>query len=304
MHKLALLLFGACACCSAAAEKPDAPAESQAPSESFPEPAPDSVPDAAALQQSGAVIGEILIYPENIFDLNDPKEDKSLYRLANKLHIKTRENVVRQQLLFSTGDRYSPRLLEESERILRTTRYLYDASIRPIAYHDGKVDIAVTTRDVWTLNPGISFGRSGGASTYGFEIEELNILGTGTSLSLSQKSGVDRDSTLLQYRDPHLAGTWTKLALNYSNNSDGSMREVSLDRPFYALDSHWATGFGALDDDRIEPLYDRGEIVDEFREQRQSAGAYWGWSRGLENGWTRRWSIYMEIGRASCRERV
>lgn len=291
MHKLALLLFGACACCSAAAEKPDAPAESQAPSESFPEPAPDSVPDAAALQQSGAVIGEILIYPENIFDLNDPKEDKSLYRLANKLHIKTRENVVRQQLLFSTGDRYSPRLLEESERILRTTRYLYDASIRPIAYHDGKVDIAVTTRDVWTLNPGISFGRSGGASTYGFEIEELNILGTGTSLSLSQKSGVDRDSTLLQYRDPHLAGTWTKLALNYSNNSDGSMREVSLDRPFYALDSHWATGFGALDDDRIEPLYDRGEIVDEFREQRQSAGAYWGWSRGLENGWTRRWSI-------------
>lgn len=291
MHKLALLLFGACACCSAAAEKPDAPAESQAPSESFPEPAPGSVPDAAALQQSGAVIGEILIYPENIFDLNDPKEDKSLYRLANKLHIKTRENVVRQQLLFSTGDRYSPRLLEESERILRTTRYLYDASIRPIAYHDGKVDIAVTTRDVWTLNPGISFGRSGGASTYGFEIEELNILGTGTSLSLSQKSGVDRDSTLLQYRDPHLAGTWTKLALNYSNNSDGSMREVSLDRPFYALDSHWATGFGALDDDRIEPLYDRGEIVDEFREQRQSAGAYWGWSRGLENGWTRRWSI-------------
>lgn len=287
MRSLALLLFGACACCGAAAEDSGALAESPV----SPESVPESVPDAATLEQSGAVIGEILIYPENIFDLNDPQEDKALYRLANKLHIKTRENVVRQQLLFSTGDRYSPRLLEESERILRATRYLYDASIRPIAYHDGKVDIAVTTRDVWTLNPGISFGRSGGASTYGFEIEELNILGTGTSLSLSQKSGVDRDSTLLQYRDPHLAGTWAKLALNYSNNSDGSMREVSLERPFYALDSHWATGFGALDDDRIEPLYDRGEIVDEFREQRQSAGAYWGWSRGLENGWTRRWSI-------------
>src|SRR5262245_20119124 len=149
MRSLALFLFGACACCGAAEENPDARAESPVP--------PESVPDAAALEESGAVIGEILIYPENIFDLNDPKEDKALYRLANQLHIKTRENVVRQQLLFRTGDRYSPRLLEESERILRAQRYLYDASIRPIAYSDGKVDIAVTTRDVWTLNPGISF---------------------------------------------------------------------------------------------------------------------------------------------------
>lgn len=287
-YGLALPLFSALLmmCCRLAmAEDSDkAPAEaSQISSE--------PIPDAAVLEQSAAVIGEIFVNPENIFDLNDPEEDKRLYRLANRLHVKTRENVVRQQLLFHPGDLYSARLLDESERILRSARYIYDASVRPIAYHDGKVDIAVTTRDVWTLNPGISFGRRGGTNTYGFEIEELNILGTGTSLSLSHKSGVDRDSNLLQYKNPHLAGTWAALGLSYSNNSDGSMRALSLNRPFYALDSRWAAGFSALDDERIEPLYDRGKIVDKFTERQKSADAYWGWSRGLDNGWTQRWSV-------------
>lgn len=69
--------------------------------------------------------------------------NNALYRAANAIHIETKERVIRQQLLFRSGD----------------------ASVRPIAWHDGRVDIAVTTRDVWTLNPGVSFGRRGGANT-------------------------------------------------------------------------------------------------------------------------------------------
>lgn len=250
-----------------------------------------ALPSNAELESAGAVVGEIYIDAQNIFDLNDPKESNSLFRVANRVHVTTRESVIRQQLLFHPGERYSARVLAESERILRSARYLYDASVRPLAWHDGRVDIAVTTRDVWTLNPGVSFGRHGGANTYGFEIEELNILGTGTSLSLSQKSGIDRDSTMLQYKDPHLAGTWTSLAASYSNNSDGSLRGLTIDHPFYALDSRRAAGGTALDDDRVDSLYDRGEIVDQFRTHQKFAEAYWGWSRGLDNGWTRRWSI-------------
>ncbi len=67
-------------------------------------------------------------------------------------------------------------LLEESERILRGTRYLQDASIRPVAWHDGVVDVEVDTHDVWTLNPDVSFGRKGGKNSTGFGIEELNLL--------------------------------------------------------------------------------------------------------------------------------
>ena len=192
--KIAFLASAAMSCMAAAAEV-------------APEEAEPAVPDAAELERQGAVIGEVFIYNENIFDLEDPEENKQLYRLANKLHIRTQPQVIRQQLLFKSGDPYSQRLLDESARILRSARYLYDASIRPVAFRDGRVDIAVTTRDVWTLNPGLSFSRNGGENTAGVELEELNLLGTGTDLSIAHISGVDRDSTLIEYKDRHVFDT-------------------------------------------------------------------------------------------------
>jgi outer membrane protein assembly factor BamA len=251
---------------------------------------PDAVPSTDELERGGAVIGQILIDAQNVFDTTDPREDKALYRLANSLRIKTRDQVIRRQLLFHPGDAYSQQRVDESERILRSARYLYDASIRPIAYHDGVVDVAVTTRDVWTLSPGVSFGRHGGKNTSGFELEELNILGTGTSIAASHKSGIDRSSDALEYKNPHLAGTWASLTARYANNSDGSTREFEVDRPFYSLATRSAFGVSALDDERIESLYDRGHVVDEYRNFKRKASAYGGWSKGLVDGWTRRWT--------------
>ncbi|MFL6547924.1 MAG: hypothetical protein ACJ8OJ_04470 [Povalibacter sp.] len=253
--------------------------------------APTAIPDPAELERSGALIGDIQIDPQNIFNTEDPKEDTKIFRAANKLHIRTRESVVRQQLLFKSGDHYSQRALDESERILRGARYLYDAWIRPTAYHDGVVDLVVTTRDVWTLNPGLSFGRRGGTNTFGFELEELNILGTGTSISASHKSGVDRDTNALEYKNPHVAGSWVGLHAIYANSSDGSTRGFEIERPFFSLQTPVATGFSGLDDERVEPLYDRGEIVDEFGAHTRTATVYGGWSKGLVNGWTRRWTV-------------
>jgi len=250
-----------------------------------------SIPSAQELERTGAIVGEIYVDPQNIFDLNDPKDDKSLFRLANKLHIKTREGVIREQLLFHTGETYSQRSLEESERILRSARYLYDAVVRPVAYHDGIVDVAVTTRDVWTLNPGVSFGRKGGKNTGGFQLEELNILGTGTSISLSHDSQVDRSSNAIEYKNPHVAGSWNSLLASYSDNSDGSTRELSFERPFYSLTTPWAFGVSGLDDDRTDSLYDLGHAVDIFQHHQRTATAYGGWSKGLVDGWTRRWTV-------------
>ena len=249
---------------------------------------PTWLPSDAELEGAGASFGEIRIVNQNIFDLEDPKEDTTLFRLANRLHITTREEVIRRQLLFGSGDRYSKRLMEESERLLRSARYLYDASIRPVAYHDGKVDVEVRTRDVWTLNPGISFGRHGGKNTAGIEIEELNLLGWGQSISASHKSGIDRDENLVEFKDANLGGSRINLQASYANNSDGSRHELLVDRPFYSLDTRRAGGIALADDEHVDSLYDLGEIVDQFREQRRFADLYAGISPGLQDGWAHR----------------
>ena len=251
--------------------------------------APD-VPSDAQLEAEDAVVGQVLIDNQNIFDPNDPKDDTKLFMLADRLHIKTRARVVRSQLLFKPGDRYSRRLLDESERLLRADSYFYDAWIRVIRYKDGKVDLRVTTRDVWTLDPGINFGRSGGTNSTGIKLEEVNLLGTGAALNFSHTSDVDRSSNSVELRDMHAFGSWVAVDANYANLSDGYLRALNVTRPFFALDTHWSASASVLDGEQVDPLYDRGQEVDQFQDRHQLFQAYYGWSKGLQGDWVQRWT--------------
>jgi len=249
---------------------------------------PAGVPEDIALESAHARIGTVRIITNNIFDTARPEEDASLFRLANKLHIGTRASTIQDQLLFRTGEAYDGRLLEESERILRGTRYLQDANIRPVAWHDGVVDIEVITHDVWTLNPGVSFGRKGGKNSTGVGVEELNLLGLGSQISFGRHSDVDRTSTTLEYQDPQLFGSWWQLSAGYSDNSDGRTQVARIEHPFYALDNRWAMGFAANRDDRVDSRYNLGEISDQFGVSARNATVYGGWSKGLQDGWVTR----------------
>jgi len=248
------------------------------------------IPSDTELEASGAVVGEVLVDNQNIFNLEDPQDDVKLFRLANHLHSRTRKAIIRDQLLFRSGERYSRRLIDESERILRADSYFYDAWIRPVRYQDGKVDLRVTTRDVWTLNPGFNFGRSGGTNSTGVQLAELNLLGTGAELKLAHTRDIDRSESQVEVSDMHAFGTWTAVDVNYADLSDGRMRDLTLNHPFYALDTRWAAGLSGRNDVQTDSLYDRGQIIDQFQDRHQGAQVYGGWSKGLQNGWVRRWS--------------
>src|SRR5690349_21891046 len=252
---------------------------------SLEEPRDSNLPSDEELQQQGARIGEVRFDERELFDAEAHDEDTAMSRLGNRLHVTTRQSTIEDQLLFKSGDLYRPALLEESARILRDTRYLRDAVIRPVAFHDGVVDVEVTTQDVWTLNPGFSFGRKGGKNTGGVEVEDLNFLGMGTQLGVGFTRGVDRDSKTIYYRDRNVGSSWWDLATRYSDNSDGRLAEFGLAHPFYALDTRWASGVALSDDQRTDSRYDLGEIIDQYQAHEKLASLYWGWSRGLVDGW-------------------
>lgn len=245
---------------------------------------------ASQLETCGATIGKILIDNRDIFDLDNPKENKRLYRLANKMNVKTRPTVIYQQLLFRSGDTFSQRILDESERILRSNHYIREATIRPVHVEDGVVDLQVETIDVWTLNIDASFGRKGGENTGGFGVTEENLFGTGILIGAGYKSGVDRDSKQFTFRNQQLGSSWVGMSASYAINSDGFTRMISIDRPFYSLDSRGAGGLSLLDDDRVVSLYDQGDAISEFRSRSKSYEAYGGWSDGIRGSWIRRYT--------------
>lgn len=248
------------------------------------------VPSAEELENSGAVIGRIIIDKQNVFDTSNPKENNWLYRLANRWHFVTRDGTITKQLLFESGDPFSRRLLEESERLLRQNSYLYDAKITPVSYEDGVVDISVWTRDLWTLLPGFSLSRSGGENRIRFELSESNLAGSGVKMRVAYAENVDRDSTSFQYYDKNLGSSWTSLFFDHAESSDGSTTRFNVIRPFYALDARWSAGTTFFDDERETSFYELGREVAEYKSESARASAYWGWSAGLRNGWARRWT--------------
>jgi hypothetical protein len=252
---------------------------------------PAELPSDAELERAGAVIGNIIIDNLNVFDLNDPKDDTRLFRLVDHLHARTRQDVVRWQLLFVTGDKYSRRVLNESERILRQASYFYDASIEPISYNDGRVDVVVRTRDVWTLDPKVSYGRSGGTNSTSVGVQELNAFGYGAAVTVGRSSDVDRTQTGIGIQDGNTFGSRIAVSALYSVNSDGYQHDLFVDRPFYALDSRWTGGVDGTDDLRVDSLYDRGNVIDQFQEHDELSRIYGGFSHGLENGWVTRWTF-------------
>lgn len=255
-------------------------------------PSPASgIPADELLIDRGAVIGEIYVQPQNIFDPSREDEDRLLFNIANRLHMTTRPRVIERKLLFRSGDAYDPRLLQESARYLRSQGFLYDAEVVPIRYHGNRVDVLVTTRDVWTLSLGAGLARSGGANTFQVNVEESNFLGTGRQLDLKYSDDPDRSSHRFRFVDSALFGSRMELRLWYSKNSDGYRRIFDLERPFFALDSRWAAGTKLVSDERQEKLYSRGEVMDHFQHERTMAEVRGGLSRGWVSGRAQRWWI-------------
>lgn len=247
--------------------------------------------DFAPHEAAGAVIGEVRIVSGDIFDPSDPRENRALFRLANRLHIQTRPEVIRRALLFRSGEPVSVRRIEETERLLRAERYLYDAQFRVVPAGEGVVDIEVVTRDTWSLDLGASAGRSGGAASSGIGLRDDNVFGTGTFVGLAHSRTVDRASTEFSFSNPRAFGTRTGIALSHAVNSDGRRDEVQLQQGFRALDDRSAWGVSVLSDDRLESVYSGGVPQRQYRHQENRSEVSRGWSDGLVDGWVRRVSV-------------
>jgi opacity protein-like surface antigen len=297
MRKPRALLFAVSVLLAAAAV---APAFAAAPATAADVAAPTdhgTIPDDTALEAAGARIGLIAIHSAEIFDLSDPRENRALYRVANRWHINTRAGVVRAQLLFRSGEPYQHRLLEESERKLRQLNFLREPRIRPIAYHDGVVDVLVETHDVWTLQLGPSFGRSGGKNDTSLEFQDHNLLGFGKTAIAGSSRGVDRNSAYLEWRDPAVFGSrWTD-SLRWAHNTDGRDWRVQFVRPFYALDVRYAAGLTLADGTREDTRYLLGSEYDRYQHAARLFDVNGGWSPGLRAGHVLRLSAGWRVER-------
>jgi hypothetical protein len=185
-----------------------------------------------------------LVFVDNhaVFDASDPKLDPRfawVYRTVNRLHVPTREGVIRREILFREGDCYVPELLLDSERLLRNTAFIADADIYGVRQADGTYHVIVDTEDEWStrVEPEMN-SREGGLG--GVKLREDNLLGTGHRISVFVGEDLDERVYGTSFATPQLLGTLLDAELSAEKTPNGYAFEESLAYPFRGEGGRWA----------------------------------------------------------------
>lgn len=198
--------------------------------------APARAAEAAAAAPSkfaGKRIGRIAVDIGDVFDVRRPKENKALFRWANRVHMDTREAVVRRELLFKEGDPYDEDLIEETERNLRRLPFLRLVSVEPVPGDGGAVDVRVTTWDAWTIDGLVSYRREAGRDRWSAGLTERNFAGLGKEIR-GEYNSPSPTERVFGFRDPQFLGRRMVLTGDYVDQSALKSVQAQVTRPFFA----------------------------------------------------------------------
>src|SRR5690554_3040028 len=104
-------------------------------------------PSPAAAQEACANgrVSHVFVDNRSIFDL-DELEDAPfqwVYRLANRLHFRTRPSFLRREILLAPGDCWDLFLAEESARLLRRLTFIARSDVYGVQQPDGDWHLVV-----------------------------------------------------------------------------------------------------------------------------------------------------------------
>jgi len=157
-------------------------------------------------------------------------------KFGNSIHIRTKEVTIRNIMLFKKHDKLDSKLLLESERLIRSQRYIREVTIVPIDIANSKdsIDIKIRVLDSWTLIPTGSLSSSESSA----KLTERNILGFGHLISGNIKNRFDTNERAVyaQYSINNIKNTYIRLDLDYANDyNNDSKRSININRPFYSV---------------------------------------------------------------------
>lgn len=243
----------------------------------------DSNFDRALLTAQNPTISTITFQRNNVFDL-DEKGIFWLHRFANASHIISTEETIRDDLLFAQEAPLKLSELAETERLLRSRRYLRDAKVEVVSYcaKDNSVVVQVSTWDNWSLLPKIDLSSEGGETKYSLGITEDNLLGSGNQIQIDYAKDSERTGYLLGFASPNIFGSHWNTMLSYANNSDGENYQFGLQRPFYRLDSPWAFNIDLLKNKEQVTDYLLAERINEYDRTRNHIESWAGFKIAMD----------------------
>lgn len=230
------------------------------------------------LPKGPLTIAKIEFVRNDIFDLQAPNA-LWFHRFANQYHVVTTEGTLRDDVLFVEGDTLDPTELAETERLLRSRRYLRHAEVTVSHYcaEQSAVIVTVKSWDNWSLLPKIDIGHEGGETKTSIGFAEDNLLGSGNQLQAEYYNDSERDGFQLRFVSPNIFGHHWRTSMFYADNSDGESYLFNLEKPFYRLNSERAYGFTMAKTIKDISEYKLGDEVNEYQSKTEFLNVHKGW---------------------------
>jgi hypothetical protein len=192
----------------------------------------------------GKIIERVVAVPYDVFLAEDPYPG-----FLNWFHVTTLPPVIERELLFKAGDAWTPELVAESARNIRS--YLFVSVARVVAAKGSapdKVVAMVVTKDTWSLRTNAEFQFVGSQLQFlDAQLTEENLLGRRKRATFDLGLNLAVYYAGLQYRDPRIFGSglnliergdlfWNRL----THELEGGVANITLQQPLYTLDAPWA----------------------------------------------------------------
>jgi hypothetical protein len=188
-------------------------------------------------------ISYVFIDNQSIFNPADPELDSRLrwaFNTANRLHVRTKEWVIRRELLFAPGSCFDPFMLAETERLLRGYDFLGRVDVFEVRQPDGTYHVIVSTHDDWSTRVDLRFSSTGGIGIEGVRVTETNVLGTGQAIGLFYHEREAARDYGVSYFTPQLLGTRWDLLSEVGRTRAGTVVHQEIAYPFVGEVSRWA----------------------------------------------------------------
>jgi outer membrane protein assembly factor BamA len=237
--------------------------------------------DAELKPYKGKIIKSITIIRKNIFDDEVMHKPHFYYRWANSVHIRTRESVVRRELLFHVGDTLDIVKVIETERNLRLMGFIGEVVTSPKLDGPDGVDLTITTTDLWTTKIASSLEAAGGKYSVGIDATEANILGQGKFAEVSGLVGNDQNGYEAIIADPRLFASRFSVQADYSHFTFDKHYLLHIERPQYSLIVPYALKLDLSNLSGINRLFFRNKEYFRFKQENQYHNFEWLYSFGL-----------------------
>ena len=204
------------------------------------------VPKDITYKYQGKIIRKIVVKSLDPFgtDVEDTliKRRGQLADIGNAISFSTRNGVIRNLLLFKTGERLDALSIRESERLLRTQNYIRDARIfipnKNILTNDS-VDIIVVVQERFSLNASFTSSTNQGE----IQLYQNNFFGTGNKIRQGGKIDYNKlnlSSYNGEFKNVNIYKTYIDASLFYDVNQYRKTQGFLIDRTFFSPLTKWA----------------------------------------------------------------